>query len=298
MSKPRSYQKVPFVFVLITLGMTSATGAQTTVPTTRPHIGGLSHIAIFVHDIDRSRAFYKDYLGFAEPFSLNNPDGTLKLTWIKINDHQTIELFPERQAGALRLNHIAIETDDAEALRLYLESRGVAVPAKTGIGGIGNANFTFRTPPGHLLEVTQYRPEGWTMREKGKFMPETRISSRLTHIGVGVQTLETGIKFYCDVLGFREVARDNGDATHPQRIDLRVPDGDDCVELFLASGDEPKTSGHYVRLGVPSAERALATLSARALPAECKPPLAAPDASGKQRIETFDPDGTRVELAE
>ena len=31
----------------------------------RPHITGLSHIALFVHDMAKSRAFYKDFLGFA-----------------------------------------------------------------------------------------------------------------------------------------------------------------------------------------------------------------------------------------
>ena len=55
-----------------------------------------------------SRAFYKDFLGFAEPYSLPNADGTLHLTWIKINDDQTIELFPEKEAGTDRLYHIAL----------------------------------------------------------------------------------------------------------------------------------------------------------------------------------------------
>src|SRR5437870_6951513 len=83
----------------------------------RPRVTGLSHIALFVHDVEKSRAFYKDYLGFDEPYSVNNDDGSLHLTWIKINDRQTIELFPEIEAGSDRLNHIAIETDNAEAMR-------------------------------------------------------------------------------------------------------------------------------------------------------------------------------------
>src|SRR5215468_9384517 len=78
---------------------------------TRPHITGLSHIALYVHDLEKSRAFYKDFLGFAEPYSLTNSDGSLHLTWIKINDRQTIELFPET-TNSDRLYHIALETDD------------------------------------------------------------------------------------------------------------------------------------------------------------------------------------------
>ena len=103
----------------------------------RPKIVGLSHIALYVHDIERSRAFYKDLLGFDEPFSLKRDDGSLHLTWIKINDQQTIELFPEKEAKSDRLYHIAVETDDAVAMRNYLASRGVAVPEKVNTGKIG-----------------------------------------------------------------------------------------------------------------------------------------------------------------
>src|SRR6478735_8571964 len=100
----------------------------------RPPITGLSHIALYCHDIEKSRTFYKDFLGFAEPFSLNNPDGSLKLTWIKINDDQTVELFPEKEAGSDRLYHIAVLTPDAMAMRDYLASKGVTVPEKVSKG--------------------------------------------------------------------------------------------------------------------------------------------------------------------
>src|SRR3954466_13580280 len=102
----------------------------------RPHITGLSHIALYAHSLEKSRAFYKDFLGFAEPYSLTNSDGTLHLTRIKINDHQTVELFPEKEAGSDRLYHIAVETDDAVGMRDYLAAHGVTVPDKVGTGKI------------------------------------------------------------------------------------------------------------------------------------------------------------------
>src|SRR5215469_6569752 len=58
--------------------------------TARPHVVGLSHIGLYVHDLEKSRAFYKDFLGFDEPYSLTNKDGSTHLTFIKINDRQTI----------------------------------------------------------------------------------------------------------------------------------------------------------------------------------------------------------------
>src|SRR5437016_5603491 len=99
----------------------------------RPRITGVAHIALFVHDIEKSRAFYKDFLGFGEPFSLNQPDGGLSMTFIKVNDRQYIELSPEIGPGTDRLNHISVETDNAEAMRLYLASKGIKVPEKVGL---------------------------------------------------------------------------------------------------------------------------------------------------------------------
>jgi hypothetical protein len=112
----------------------------------RSRITGVAHIALFVHDVDKSRVFYKDFLGYGEPFKLDKPDGGLSLTFIKINDRQYIELFPETAPGTDRLNHISIETDNAESMRAYLESKGLKVPAKVGKGRIANSTSISKTP--------------------------------------------------------------------------------------------------------------------------------------------------------
>src|SRR6516225_489160 len=171
----------------------------------RPQVTGLSHIALYAHDMEKSRAFYKDFLGFAEPYSLTNKDGSLHLTWIKINDRQSLELFPEKDAGADRLYHIALETDDATAMRDYLAAHGVKAPEKVGKGKIGNSNYFIKDPDGHFVEIVQYDPDGWTMRNQGKFMPDTRISTHIPHMGILVGDLTAAQKFYGDVLGFKEI---------------------------------------------------------------------------------------------
>ena len=38
----------------------------------RPHILGVAHIAVFAHDYEKSRSFYGDFLGFDEPYSLQD----------------------------------------------------------------------------------------------------------------------------------------------------------------------------------------------------------------------------------
>ena len=82
---------VPFIPV-VTAGLLPATGSAQNAPAAkRPHISGLSHVDLYTHDLAKSRAFYKDFLGYAEPYSVDKPESGLRSTWIKINDRQSIE---------------------------------------------------------------------------------------------------------------------------------------------------------------------------------------------------------------
>src|SRR5581483_11587451 len=187
----------------------------------RPRIIGLSHVGFYVHDIAKSRAFYKDFLGFAEPYSVTNKDGALKLTFIKINDHQAIELFPEKEPGSDRLYHIAFETDDAEAMRVYLQSKGVVVPDKTSKGRIGNLNYFVQDPDGHTVEMVQYAPGSWTLREQGNFLPDTRISEKMTHVGIIITNLNAALGFYQGIIGGAEFWRGSSNTNHLNWVNVR-----------------------------------------------------------------------------
>ena len=136
-------RQLGFAFLFGSLLFAGSLSAQTPQ---RPRITGISHFAIYAHDYEKSRAFYGQFLGFEEPYSLQNPDGSASMTFFKINDRQTIELFPERQEGADRLNHISFETDDIEALRVYLASKGVKVPSEAHRARIGNLGFNITDP--------------------------------------------------------------------------------------------------------------------------------------------------------
>jgi lactoylglutathione lyase len=267
----------------------------------RPRITGVAHIAIYAHDVDKSLAFYKDLLGYAEPYRLTKGSG-LHLTFLKINERQCIELFPEKEAGTDRLNHIALEVDDAEAMRVYLSSRGVKVPEKVGIGRIGNANFNITDPDGHTVEIVQYKPEGWTVREKGKFLNEDRISPRIMHVGVSVATLDKAMAFYKDILGFEEIWRGSSSGRQLQWVNMKVPDGDDYVEFMLYKGELPKErlgTMHHMALEVSDIEKAQRALQARPARKDYSREMKIQTGINRKRqLNLFDPDGTRVELME
>lgn len=258
----------------------------------RPRITGLAHVGLFVKDQDKAAAFYDQFLGFAEPYSTD-------LRFVKINERQYLEIFKETAAGSDRLSHVAVETDDAESMRRYLASRGIKVPETVPKGKLRNSNFSITDPDGHSLEFVQYEPDGWTVREKGKAMPETRISTRMPHAGILVGVLDPSLRFYHDLLGFQETWRGSRDDKVLNWVNLKVPDGDDYIELMLydqlpAPGE--RGTAHHLCLFVDDIEKAKETLAAR--PGYDRAMEIRTGINRRRQLNLFDPDGTRVELME
>lgn len=268
----------------------------------RPKILGLAHVAFFAHDFDASRNFYSEFLGFDEVFPLKNPDGTPSMTFFKINDHQYIELFPEKTAGSDRLSHIAFETDNAEALRLYLASKGVAVPSHATTGRIGNLAFNITDPAGHTVEMVQYMPSGQSVLNLGKEIGPNRISQHMTHAGIIVTDLEPEYRFYTQILGFTETWRGSSNGTVLSWINLKAPDSDDYVELMLAKPAPPENArggAHHLCLVVPDVPEAVAQLKASPYMKEYKREIEFHLGKNcKRQANLFDPDGTRIEVME
>ncbi len=266
-----------------------------------PKITGVAHIALFVHDVEKTRAYYHGLLGFSEPYSLSNPDGSFSMTFFKVNERQYIEIFPEKEAGTDRLNHISVETDDIEGMRVFLASKGVKVPDKVSVGRIKNRNFNVKDPDGHTVEFVQYMPDGWSAREKGKYLSRG-VSSHMRHVGILVGSLSPAMSFYRDLLGFEETWRGSRDGKVLNWVNLKVPDGDDYVEFMLYDQLPAATArgtAHHICLEVPDMDQALKTIEA--LPARqnyTRPLEIRTGVNRKRQLNIYDPDGTRTELME
>jgi catechol 2,3-dioxygenase-like lactoylglutathione lyase family enzyme len=271
--------------------------------TPRPKILGVAHMALFESDLEKARHFYKDFLGFAEPYQLKRKDGTDRIAFIKINEDQYLEIFAEPPKQDGHMDHISFSTDDANAMRLYLTSNGVKVPEKVGKGRIGNSNFNITDPDGHTVEIVQYEPDGWTRQNKGKFLPDTRISDHMAHLGVLVGDLDASAKFYHGILGFNEFWRGGGGGGKLLSwVNMRVPDGSDYLEMMLYReypGPQQVGTKNHICLIVPDIDKAVETLKSR--PAskdygrEIKIQLGV---NRKRQANLYDPNGTRVELME
>jgi catechol 2,3-dioxygenase-like lactoylglutathione lyase family enzyme len=299
MAQPR-HQKI-FVAILLLLAFRSSF-AQASDPV-RPKITGISHVGYFVSDLPKALAFWHDFLGFDESYSLTKNDSReIRIAFIKINDHQHIELFNEAPTSPPNMmSHLCFTVDDIEAMRTYLRAKGFKV--KDGNGGktrTGDYAFEIKDPDGMLVEFVQGLPSGMEAQAAGKFQPSTRISTKIYHLGFLVGNSEKSMDFYGKILGFQETWRGGANPKQLSWINMRVPDGTDYVEFMLYSKAPDKFgTKNHIALSVPDIAKSLAILQARPAAKDYGKELTiATGVNQKRQMNLYDPDGTRVELME
>jgi len=262
----------------------------------RPQILSISHIAVKASDVEKSVAFYRDFLGYLETGRLKyKNDGSLMLVFMKVSDTQWLEIFDARRLEKDDLLYqVCFRVADAEAMRSYLTRFNLIVPAKVNLGQIQNLGFTVRDPRNYIIEFQQYAPEGWTMRDKGKFLPVTRISDHIGHAGIIVEDLPAAQHFYEDILGLKESWRGSKDGKAISWLHVKLPESRDFVEFMLETNVAP----HFC-LEVSDIEASKAKLEARPYFHNYDKPMEIKIGKNhKRQLNLFDPDGIRVELME
>jgi catechol 2,3-dioxygenase-like lactoylglutathione lyase family enzyme len=270
--------------------------AQTSPAPKRPRIVGVAHIALWTDNLDAARTFYGQQLGYEEAFKLDRPEGGLVF---KVNDHQYVEVFPGwKGPEQLILAHVAFETDNAQQLRDYLASNTVRVPETAAKGLDGNLSFMIKDPDGHDVEFVQYLPGSLHSRNFGKFLPATRVSERLIHVGTTVSDRAAYDHLYRDILGFREFWHGGMTDDQISWVDMRVPDGTDWYEYMLnVKNPSARTLGvmNHMALGVPDVQTGYQTVQSRGLTPAERPKIGR---DGKWQLNLYDANLTRTELME
>jgi catechol 2,3-dioxygenase-like lactoylglutathione lyase family enzyme len=194
-------QAAAVIFLTFSL-LTSSLNAQSSVPP----LAGVAHVAIRVRDLAASRDFYAK-LGFQEAFNLAK-DGVVYESFIKINDHQFIELYPvtakDPKPGFL---HLCFEGDDLNAIHDDYASRGLN-PTPVRKAGAGNLLFTMVGPEHQNIEYTQYMPGSLHYNDRGKHLDEDRIADRIVVVSVAMQDIDAARDFYINQLNFKSIAGD------------------------------------------------------------------------------------------
>lgn len=125
---------------------------------------GIGHLALKVHDLDKSLDFWRDRVGFREMDRLRRDDGTTWLVYLRITDTQFLELFPDaatdRSPGeeANGVLHICLDIEDLDEEIARLEKAGVKIvsPIKGGIDN--NRGAWIHDPDGNRIELMEMHP--------------------------------------------------------------------------------------------------------------------------------------------
>ena len=146
-------------------------------------------------------------LGLDNAFTTNKDDGSVFVAYMKVNDHQFIELFPGLKAeDTIPMTHIAMWTEDLEKTRKIMISRGLA-PTEIHKGPRDhNLSCSLRQLPGQnlvFLEFVQYMPDSLHMLSKGKALGERRLSTHLEHAGIVTTDVDAALKFYVGPTGLQ-----------------------------------------------------------------------------------------------
>lgn len=260
----------------------------------KPRIIGMAHMAYYVNDLKQARDYYEGFLGFQEAFTLKNRDGSDHVVFIKINDHQFIQLYAEPVTNYGYIHDAGFETNDAKGMRDHLASIGIAVPPAVTKNEEGDLSFNLTEPSGFTIQIIQYMPGSKVTATKGKFMPATRISDHIDHIGLLVKDRETTWKFYSDAFGFTK----EGDGSK-----MAVPGSTDRFEIGWEKRKPEEARFHikdHICLSNPNVPKMTAEIAAK--PQMKQFPDAIADVhqlpNGKNVVEIYDLNKNRVEVME
>jgi catechol 2,3-dioxygenase-like lactoylglutathione lyase family enzyme len=130
-------------------------------PTAAPQqkISGLrlNHFGIFVKDLDESKNFYTNKMGFREAFSFKDGAGK-PIVYLQINRDTFLEMTPADAEHPAGFSHAGIWADDVETTVASLKQNGVKVEdVHAGSTKAPLANMF--DPNGVRLELLSYPPE-------------------------------------------------------------------------------------------------------------------------------------------
>lgn len=257
----------------------------------RPKITGIDHVRLYVSDVAKSRAFYSGALG------LTNPDWNCACVApqrFMVNAFQYVDLEAVPSPAPTNwVAEIGFATDDAAGLAKYLSARGVAVKEFYTANAMPE-HFQVHDPEGNRIEFVQTSDAAPVFKASAK-----QISDVMLHAGFVVKDMAAENKFYRDVLGFRTYWYGGFKDKDIDWYEIQVPDGGDWIEYMLnipanADHKELGVQNHF-SLGVKDAGAAATQLKKQGL-AKFDGPEVGRD--GKNSLDAYDPDGTRVEVME
>lgn len=287
--------KATIALALMITGLPAAIHSQM-----RPKITGVSHLSVYSSDAAKTEYFYIHDLGAMKGSDPQNPAGVRYY----FNAIQFVEVLPlpaNQSDPKNRFDHAGYNVSDADAMRKYLGTHGVTVPANVTKGSDGGEYFEVKDPEGNRVQFVQPPAHPGAV-------PVNPLSHHLIHVGYIVHDPELEDGFYHALLGFRPYWHGGMTDDSRQWISSQVPDGTDWIEYMTVTGPEKtgipatmtqETAGvlNHFALGVPNIEQSYNVLYAGDR-LTAKHSGAQLGRDGKWQLNIYDPDGTRAELME
>jgi catechol 2,3-dioxygenase-like lactoylglutathione lyase family enzyme len=213
---------------------------------------GIAHVAFRVSDLDREIAFLGK-LGYEESFAITS-NGKLAEVFIKVNDRQFIELYPQTNPPQpLGWMHVCYEVGDLDTLFKFYDSVGLKLlPVRKA--GAGNLISATNDPDGRVTEFTQYMPGSKQTLDEGQHIGMGRVSTELIGFDLPVKDGAAQKEFYSD-LGF-EATEENGNvrltapAAPDVHIELRAWHPKAQPQFLFAVSDARRAEDQLRRAGV------------------------------------------------
>jgi catechol 2,3-dioxygenase-like lactoylglutathione lyase family enzyme len=121
----------------------------------------VNHLSVTTSQLERSRAFYRDVLGFRE---VSRPNFNFAGAWL-YNYGLMIHIIAREGAGqsgdasiSTRDHHLALHTDDLDAAERSLQQHGIQY-RKNEVPERKIRQLFFRDPDGYHIEVGTYPAE-------------------------------------------------------------------------------------------------------------------------------------------
>lgn len=265
---------------------------------TRPRITGVATFAAKVSSIEEARTFYSTVLGLEEAFTIKNPVGGPDLTTFKINDRQYVYVgqYVSDPNNDSRLLFVGFETDDARALRTYLEAKRIPVPGAVSPDDEGNLSFIVKDPEGNVVQFIQFEPRSVHGRNRGKFISQRRLSDHALHVGYRIRDPEALDRFYKDILGYRLIWKGGSRDDRFDWISMAVPDGNQWIEYMVNTGTPtPRQLGvlNHLALGTLDIEGVHKQVMDRGYADKAEPAIGR---DGRWLMHLYDKDFTRTEF--
>jgi glyoxylase I family protein len=113
-------------------------------------VTGINHVVLHVTDLERSKRFYTELLGFEDRNISDGPPG-MRASFL-LCGVQGLDLFEvsEDAHGGQEMNHMALNVavDDVDQLVALLHKAGIEAPVRTPRNSVFISD-----PDGHILEI-------------------------------------------------------------------------------------------------------------------------------------------------